>query len=218
MCAESVLRGSDIFVKGVRAVDKTCVKGQKVCVAVDLCNTDLPRGSDVSLFNGSNLHPLFPTLTRSIIGEAVLQMTRTEIMSSESGLCLDQIHRLSCAPHTSPSRLVDLPPLQQLPDCLLMQNFPSLLTSRVLNPTPKSCVLDCCAAPGNKWSHLCMLMKDEGLIVRELAPCDSQVGMDRSRKKAIDNLFAIKKKFGYASLQVRYLDMTKVSPTAGSQQ
>ena len=59
MCAESVLRGSDIFVKGVRAVDKTCTKGQKVCVAVDLCNNDLPRGSDVSLFIGSNLSSPF---------------------------------------------------------------------------------------------------------------------------------------------------------------
>ncbi|KAM7454974.1 hypothetical protein BLSTO_04267 [Blastocystis sp. subtype 1] len=199
MCAESVLRGSDIFVKGVRAVDKACTKGQKVCVAVDLCNNDLPRGSDVSLFTGSNL----------IIGEAVLQMTRTEIMSSESGLCLDQIHRLSCHRYLSPSLPVDLPPLQQLPDCLLMQNFPSLLTSRVLNPAPKSCVLDCCAAPGNKWSHLCMLMQDQGLIVGVWARREAQVGMDRSRKKAIDNLFAIKKKFGYVSLQVRYLDMTK---------
>ena len=35
--------------------------------------------------------------------------------------------------------------------------------------------------------------------------------MDRSRKKAIDNLYAIKRKFGYKSLQVRYVDMTKVS-------
>ena len=153
--------------------------------------------------------PLSSVLTHSIIGEAVLQMTRTEIMSSESGLCLDQIHRLSCHRYLSPSPPVDLPPLQQLPDCLLMQNFPSLLTSRVLNPAPKSCVLDCCAAPGNKWSHLCMLMQDQGLIVGVWARREAQVGMDRSRKKAIDNLFAIKKKFGYASLQVRYLDMTK---------
>ena len=153
--------------------------------------------------------PLSSVLTHSIIGEAVLQMTRTEIMSSESGLCLDQIHRLSCHHYLSPSLPGDLPPRQQLPDCLLMQNIPSLLTSRVLNPAPKSCVLDCCAAPGNKWSHLCMLMQDQGLIVGVWARREAQVGMDRSRKKAIDNLFAIKKKFGYVSLQVRYLDMTK---------
>lgn len=96
MCAESVLRGSDIFVKGVRATDKTCSKGQKVCLAVDLCNTDLPRGSDVALFDGRNVYPPYTSFMHSIIGEAILQMTRTEVMSLDSGLCLDHIHRLSC--------------------------------------------------------------------------------------------------------------------------
>ena len=91
--------------------------------------------------------------------------------------------------------------MQSLPNYLLMQNFPSLVTSLVLAPRPGATVLDCCAAPGNKWSHLCMLMKDEGIVM----------GMDRSRKKAIDNLLSIKQKFGYHSLQIRYLDMTKVS-------
>ena len=81
-----------------------------------------------------------------------------------------------------------------------MQNFPSLITSHILDPQPGDSILDCCAAPGNKWSHLCMLMQDKGLVL----------GMDRSRKKAIDNLLAIKQKFGYQSLQIRYLDMTKV--------
>ena len=96
MCAESVLRGSDIFVKGVRATDKTCSKGQKVCLAVDLCNTDLPRGSDVALFDGRNVYSTSTSFMHRIIGEAILQMTRTEVMSLDSGLCLDHIHRLSC--------------------------------------------------------------------------------------------------------------------------
>ena len=55
MCAESVLRGSNIFVKGVRAIDKTAMKDKKVCLAVDLHNCDLPRGSDCCLFTGKNL-------------------------------------------------------------------------------------------------------------------------------------------------------------------
>ena len=55
MCAESVLRGSDIFVKGIRSIEKNCVKGQRVCIVVDICNTDLPRGSDTSQFTGRNM-------------------------------------------------------------------------------------------------------------------------------------------------------------------
>ena len=46
-----------------------------------------------------------------------------------------------------------------------MQNFPSLITSRVVSPLPEETILDCCAAPGNKWSHLAMIMEDKGLVV-----------------------------------------------------
>ena len=179
LCAESVLRGSDIYVKGIRSMSKSCVKGTRVCLAVDLHNGELPRGSDLSHFTGHNL----------IIGEGVLQLSRAEVFSMDSGLCIDHIHRLS----------FDLPPLQQLPDALLMQNFPSLITSRIVSPLPEETILDCCAAPGNKWSHLAMIMEDKGLVM----------GMDRSLKKAVDNLLVIKQKFGYQSLQIRYQDMTK---------
>lgn len=55
MCAESVLRGSDIFVKGVRSIAKGAMKGQRVCIAVDLCNEDLPRGTDTTSFTGRNV-------------------------------------------------------------------------------------------------------------------------------------------------------------------
>lgn len=40
--------------------------------------------------------------------------------------------------------------------------------------------------------------------------------MDRSLKKATENLLAMKRKFGYRALQVRYQDMTKVVPILGS--
>lgn len=33
--------------------------------------------------------------------------------------------------------------------------------------------------------------------------------MDRSRKKAIENLLSIKEKYQYKCLQIRYVDMTK---------
>lgn len=61
--------------------------------------------------------------------------------------------------------VVDLPPLPSLPAPLLLQNFPSLLTARVLSPQAGSAVLDCCAAPGNKWTHLAMIMGDDGVVV-----------------------------------------------------
>lgn len=42
-------------------------------------------------------------------------------------------------------------------DCLL-QNLPSIICGKVLNPKPGETVLDMCAAPGNKTTHLAELM------------------------------------------------------------
>ncbi|PNF14978.1 hypothetical protein B7P43_G01547 [Cryptotermes secundus] len=56
------------------------------------------------------------------------------------------------------------------PDCLssnlaLLQNLPSILCGHVLNPLQNEIILDMCAAPGNKTSHLAMLMGDQGVII-----------------------------------------------------
>ncbi len=52
-----------------------------------------------------------------------------------------------------------------LEDAIFLQNLPSMLAARVLNPAPGSRVLDMCAAPGGKTTHLAQLMRDEGSIV-----------------------------------------------------
>ena len=40
------------------------------------------------------------------------------------------------------------------------QNLPSIIASRVLSPQPGDVVLDMCAAPGGKTSHIAMLMNN----------------------------------------------------------
>lgn len=44
---------------------------------------------------------------------------------------------------------------------VLLQNLPSIVCGHVLNPKPGDFVLDMCAAPGNKTSHLAALMKND---------------------------------------------------------
>lgn len=46
----------------------------------------------------------------------------------------------------------------------LLQDKASCLPSFLLNPLPKSTVLDMCSAPGNKSSHLAAIMKNKGKI------------------------------------------------------
>ncbi|MFH1685802.1 MAG: RsmB/NOP family class I SAM-dependent RNA methyltransferase [Candidatus Micrarchaeota archaeon] len=45
------------------------------------------------------------------------------------------------------------------------QSLPSILDSLALNPTEKDFVLDVAAAPGSKFSHMAMLMKNKGVLV-----------------------------------------------------
>lgn len=51
------------------------------------------------------------------------------------------------------------------PGHAMLQNLPSIICGHVLNPKPGEIVLDMCAAPGNKTTHLAELMRDTGLIV-----------------------------------------------------
>ncbi|KAF1741545.1 hypothetical protein MXB_3757 [Myxobolus squamalis] len=46
----------------------------------------------------------------------------------------------------------------------ILQDKASCIPPYILNPPADSCVLDCCAAPGNKTSQLSEIMKNKGLI------------------------------------------------------
>ena len=47
----------------------------------------------------------------------------------------------------------------------ILQNLPSIICSYVLEPQPGETVLDMCAAPGNKTTHIAALMQNKVLIV-----------------------------------------------------
>ncbi|XP_045390327.1 tRNA (cytosine(72)-C(5))-methyltransferase NSUN6 isoform X4 [Lemur catta] len=52
-----------------------------------------------------------------------------------------------------------------LPSYLFLQNLPSALVTHVLNPQPGEKILDLCAAPGGKTTHIAALMHDQGEVI-----------------------------------------------------
>jgi 16S rRNA C967 or C1407 C5-methylase (RsmB/RsmF family) len=61
-----------------------------------------------------------------------------------------------------------------LPGLAILQNLPSVLVGHLLSPRPGDCVLDMCAAPGGKTTHLAALMGNQGTLL----------ALDRSQKRA----------------------------------
>ncbi|XP_041421529.1 NOP2/Sun RNA methyltransferase 6 L homeolog isoform X3 [Xenopus laevis] len=48
---------------------------------------------------------------------------------------------------------------------IFLQNLPSAVVSHVLNPQPGERILDMCAAPGGKTTHIATLMEDQGEVI-----------------------------------------------------
>ncbi|CAI9089750.1 OLC1v1024383C1 [Oldenlandia corymbosa var. corymbosa] len=59
---------------------------------------------------------------------------------------------------------------------IFLQNLPSIVAARVLDPQPGERILDMCAAPGGKTTAIAILMKDEGEVI----------ATDRSHNKVHD--------------------------------
>ncbi|XP_073912677.1 tRNA (cytosine(72)-C(5))-methyltransferase NSUN6 isoform X3 [Castor canadensis] len=52
-----------------------------------------------------------------------------------------------------------------LPSYLFLQNLPSAVVTHVLNPQPGEKILDMCAAPGGKTTHIAALIHDQGEVI-----------------------------------------------------
>ena len=134
VCGEAVLRGADIFVKGVRAASGGLDVGHRVTVYADL-HGQLLRGA---VHSGS-------TDGMRLLGVGVCCLERSAIFREESGLAIRMAHVVDG----------DLPPLSQLSDGrLYVQSLPSLTVAHVLSARPGERVLDLCAAPGSKSTHV----------------------------------------------------------------
>lgn len=65
--------------------------------------------------------------------------------------------------HNLPSGFETIPEFQE--GAFFVQDESSMLVGHLINPQPRSLVLDLCAAPGGKSTHMAELMGDQGYIV-----------------------------------------------------
>jgi 16S rRNA (cytosine967-C5)-methyltransferase len=85
------------------------------------------------------------------------------------------------APHIS---ITGLPSFQE--GCFAVQDESSMLASLVLRPQPGTVVLDACAGPGGKTSHLAQLMRNSGrLLAFDVHPHRLQLIADTCRRLGV---------------------------------
>lgn len=146
-CGEAVLRGADIFACGVMCASSGASTGDVVNIFIDLDHVTT-RAFPIEQHRGRKIY----------IGMGKMMQNRKAVFHTmTSGLATVMTARVVIG---------DAPPLNgRLPSQMFGQNLPSSVVAHVLNPKAGDVVLDMCAAPGGKTSHIATLMSNEGLVV-----------------------------------------------------
>ncbi|XP_067049452.1 tRNA (cytosine(72)-C(5))-methyltransferase NSUN6-like isoform X2 [Acropora muricata] len=145
-CGIAVLRGANIYIPGVMAAHPCIKRGDLVSVYADLYGKC--RKGVTKPFDGQKL----------FLGNGISLFDRRDVFCSQNNFRGEAV-KMSFPLYKCPS-LRDI-----LPNMLFLQNLPSVVVGHVLNPQPGDIVLDMCASPGGKTTHLASLMEDKGIIV-----------------------------------------------------
>lgn len=146
-CAAAVLRGSHIYGVGCLAMQSNTKINEIVNVFADL-EGKCRRG----------MNCVYESKHKMYIGIGIVKMQRFEIFHNcVRGVAVKMIETISGVPSIGSDYLLN--------KNAILQNLPSIICARVLDPRPYDCILDMCAAPGNKTSHIAQLMQDTGILI-----------------------------------------------------
>lgn len=184
ICGAAVLRGAHIFAPGILAMQTNTKCNEPVNVYADL-DGNCKKGT--TFYESNEKH---------FIGIGLVKMQRFQLFGADklSGIAVRMIRTISGVPSIRDSYLTD--------PFALLQNLPSIICGHVLNPQAGEYILDMCAAPGNKTTHLAQLMQNTGTII----------ALDRSARRTEilrDNL----KRFHIDCVQSFTFDAAKASTT-----
>ncbi|XP_016006106.2 tRNA (cytosine(72)-C(5))-methyltransferase NSUN6 isoform X2 [Rousettus aegyptiacus] len=144
-CGNAVLRGAHVYVPGIVSASKFMKAGDVVSVYSDI-KGKCKKGAKE--FDG----------TKVFLGNGISEVSRKEIFSGLPELKGIGI-RMTEPVYLSPS--FD----NVLASYLFLQNLPSAVVTHVLDPQPGERILDLCAAPGGKTTHIAALMHDQGEVI-----------------------------------------------------
>ncbi|XP_059172386.1 tRNA (cytosine(72)-C(5))-methyltransferase NSUN6-like [Physella acuta] len=145
-CGMAILRGAHVYKNGIMGILHNTRAGDLVSVYADLDGKCLKGRA--SVYDGQKLH----------VGNGVSQVARSDVCNvntSHSGIGILMTQPIFEAPS-----LADI-----LQEEIFAQNLPSIVCVHVLDPQEGETILDMCAAPGGKTTHIATLMKNRGRIV-----------------------------------------------------
>jgi methyltransferase NSUN6 len=188
ICGEAVLRGSHIFVKGIMCADKGILPGETIAIYADVRTT---ISKNRRLKRGAFLEQYRNRLC-VYLGLGIAMVQRSDFFKFDKGIGIQIM--LTREARVGPM----LPPISGiLPSQLYFQNLPSIMVAHALESQPGQVIIDMCAAPGGKTSHVASLVHNNATII----------ACDKSRKKmsSAQNMF---QEMGAACITALALDTT----------
>jgi len=190
-CGSAVLRGADIFAAGVLAAHPCMQKGDIVSVYADL-EHKCRRGLAKKFTEGK----------RYFLGNGIALYSRSVLFENNAKVSGTAVRMLSCG------NGVRHPSLAHLDSGLFFpQNLPSSLVSHVMSPRSTDTVLDMCASPGGKTTHIACLIANDTL--HGAAVDGIVIAIDKTEKK-VNRIRANCDKLGLTNVNVFAHDSTKL--------
>eukprot|EP00897_Mesotaenium_endlicherianum_P005071 jgi/Mesen1/4592/ME000232S03853 len=128
--------------------------------------------------------------TRWFIGRGRALMSRAALFREPRGVAVHMLRRV-----------FELPPFSgMMQGRVFLQNLPSIVAARVLDPQPGERVLDMCAAPGGKTTAIATLMRNQGEViacdrshtkVKDIADAAREMGLTCIKPYKLNSLRAV---------------------------
>nr|XP_026499726.1 putative methyltransferase NSUN6 [Vanessa tameamea] len=148
LCAAAVLRGAHVYAPGVLGLPTNCDINERIDIYGSM-DGQCKRGHKVK-YDGN----------KQYVGTGFLKMLRYHLFDKAvqpSGIAIQTLLPASRLPVINETIFSK--------GQVLLQNLPSIIAGWVVNAQPYEFILDMCAAPGNKTTHLAEMSNNKAVII-----------------------------------------------------